>query len=94
MEDVKALDAALPFLGDTIGYYMMETLRTELEAPQHRRIAAYCLGRMGIQNAAEVLEPNVWAQDTALAQACLDSLALLLPPGLLDASAASPVRLK
>ncbi len=81
LEDVKALDAALPFLGDTIGYHMMETLRTELEAPQHRRIAAYCLGRMGIQSAAEVLEPNVWAQDTALAQACLDALALLLPPG-------------
>ena len=59
----------------------METVRTELEAPEHRRIAAYSLGRMGFQDGATVLESNVWVDDAALARACLDALALLLPPG-------------
>ncbi len=80
IEEVKSLDAALPHLGATLGSYMTETLRTELETPQHRRIAAYCLGRMGMHNATEALAAHLWSQDTDLARACVDALALLLPP--------------
>lgn len=79
--DVKSLDTALPYLGNTIGSYMLETLRTGLETPQHRRIAAYCLGRMGVHAASEDLAANLWADDAVLARTCLDALASLLPPG-------------
>lgn len=81
LEEVKALDAALPTLGDILNPFLLETLRTELETPQHRRIAAYCLGRTGARDAAGLLEENLRAEDADLAKTCLDALVTLLPPG-------------
>lgn len=71
---VYAIDAALPLLEPVLTPLMKETLRTELETPQHRRIAAYCLGRMKALNAVETLGQYAVEQDTDLSRACADAL--------------------
>ncbi len=74
LERVRALDAALPALQATLTPFMLETLRTEIETPLHRRIAAYCLGRMGALNAVETLGEYAWSDDYVLSRACVDAL--------------------
>jgi len=73
-DHARALDAALPALEGTLAPFMIETLRTEIETPQHRRIAAYCLGRMGSLNAIETLGEHAWADDMTVARACVEAL--------------------
>jgi len=73
-EQVRALDGALPSLEPVLAPLMAETLRTELETPQHRRIAAYCLGRMKALNAIETLGNYAVEQDGELSRTCADAL--------------------
>ena len=56
-------------------------VRTEIETVEHRRLAAYCLGRTGAQEAKDILTDNLHAEDADFAKTCLDALATLLPPG-------------
>ena len=81
LTDVTALNNALPMLGDFLNPLLIETLRTELETEEHRRLAAYCLGRTGAREAKDLLTENLRGENTDLARTCLDALATLLPPG-------------
>ena len=81
LDAVRELDAALPSMDDDLALYLVETLRTELETPLHKRIAAYCLGRMGAYDASDALAEFLWSDDADLARACLDAMAGLLSPG-------------
>lgn len=74
VDRVKALDNALPSLEAKLTPLMLETLRTELETPQHRRIAAYCLGRMKSLAAVETLGHYATQSDQIIAPACVDAL--------------------
>ena len=80
LEQVRLLDAALPQLAEALSELMMETLRTDIETIHHRRIAAYCLGRMGARTAADVLAETAWSDEAELARAGVDALALLAAP--------------
>lgn len=80
-EEVKALDSALPSLGNILDTFLMETLRTELETPEHKRIAAWCLGRTKVLEAAPLLFELAWNSDPELAKTALDALVTLMPPG-------------
>lgn len=80
-EEVKALDCALPSLGDILDTFLVETLRTELETPEHKRIAAWCLGRAKVMEAAPLLFESTWNSDPELAKTALDALVSLMPPG-------------
>ncbi len=73
-EQVRALNSALPRLSDLLEPFMVETLRTEIEASQHRRIAAFCLGRMGAHRAIDVLADHAWHEDASIAHASVDAL--------------------
>jgi HEAT repeat protein len=71
---VRALDGALPALEAALAPLMEETLRTEIEAAEHRRIAAYCLGRMGGDGAVDTLGHYAAGNDMTLSRACADAL--------------------
>lgn len=77
---VRALDASLPAIGNVLEPYMHDTLRTEIETSQHRRIAAYCLGRMGAEDTVDTLAAYAWGDDEAVARACVDALYMLSAP--------------
>ena len=81
LEEVAPLNNALSQLGDFLNPLLLETLRTEIETVEHRRLAAYCLGRTGAQEAKDILTDNLHAEDADFAKTCLDALATLLPPG-------------
>ncbi len=74
LEQVRAVDKALPAMDGILTSFMMETLRTDLETLLHRRIAAYCLGRMSAVSAVDVLGEYSWSDDDTLARACVDAL--------------------
>ncbi len=74
LERVRALNNVLPVFEPVIAPLMIETLRTDLETPLHRRIAAYCLGRMGCRSAIDVLAERAWSTDPELARMCVDAL--------------------
>ena len=74
VECVKALDNALPSLEAKLTPLMLETLRTELETPHHRRIAAYCLGRMKSLAAVETLGHYAKQTEQIIAHTCVDAL--------------------
>lgn len=80
LDDVKMLNASLPALHDLLGDLMLETLRTEIEMPLHKRIAAYCLGQMGVHAAVDDLAECVWSDDPSLAHMCIESLARINAP--------------
>lgn len=73
-EQVRMLDGALPAMEPMAAPFMIETLRTELETPEHKRIAAYCLGRMKALNAVETLGDYALKQDSQLSGVCADAL--------------------
>ena len=80
---VRPLDAALPRLGSRLEKMMTATLETEIEAPRHRRAAAYCLGRSGIEAAAPLLSKFAQTGQGDLAQTCAVALSMLRSPGAL-----------
>jgi HEAT repeat protein len=80
---VRPLDAALPKLGPRLEKMMTATLETELEAPRHRRAAAYCLGRSGAAAAAPLLAKYARAGQGDLAETCAVALSMLRSPGAL-----------
>jgi len=79
-ERVRPLDAALPKLGPRLEKMMTATLETELEAPRHRRAAAYCLGRSGTESAVSLLSKYAQAGQGDLAQTCAVALSMLRSP--------------
>lgn len=78
---VRALDGALPALEAALAPLMEETLRTEIETLEHRRIAAYCLGRMGGDGAVDTLGHYAAGNDIILSRACADALYAIGTPG-------------
>ncbi len=80
---VRPLDAALPRLGPRLEKMMTATLEAEIEAPRHRRAAAYCLGRSGIEAAAPLLSKYAQSEQGDLAQTCAVALSMLRSPGTL-----------
>lgn len=77
---VHAVNEALPHLESMLGPLMAETLRTELETLPHRRIAAYCLGRMGSAIHADLLAEQAWNKEVELDRACVNALYGILAP--------------
>ncbi len=80
---VRTLDAALPRLGPRLEKMMTATLETELEAPRHRRAAAYCLGRSGADAAATLLAKYAQTGQDDFAETCAVALSMLRSPGVL-----------
>lgn len=80
---VRPLDAALPRLGARLEKLMTATLEAEIEAPRHRRAAAYCLGRSGAEAAAPLLAKHAQTGQGDLAQTCAVALSMLRSPGAL-----------
>lgn len=80
---VRPLDAALPRLGSRLEKMMTATLETELEAPRHRRAAAYFLGRSGVEGAAPLLAKCAQAGQDDLAETSAVALSMLRSPGAL-----------
>lgn len=80
---VRTLDASLPRLGPRLESLMTATLETEIEAPRHRRAAAYCLGRTGSVGAAPVLAKYAQSEQGDLAQTCAVALSMLRAPDVL-----------
>ena len=79
-EQVRALESALPLLSDLLEPFMLETLRTEIETSQHRRIAAFCLGRMGAHRAIDALAEHAWNEDALISRASVDALYAIASP--------------
>ncbi len=79
-ERVYAVDAALPGMGRKVESLLSGTLETEIEDMRHRRVAAYCLGRIGNPANAALLVKYAWSEDRDLADACIQGLALLRAP--------------
>lgn len=81
LEDVGALDAALPEMGDILDTFMIETIRTALETREHKCIALYCLGRTKSTQATPLLFDLTWGSDAELSKFAIDALDSAMPPG-------------
>lgn len=74
---ITELDKALPYLRRRLAQPMMNLLQSTGETTVRRRAAAYSLGRMGVEEARELLVRGAWAEDEALAWSCAEGLLLL-----------------
>ena len=74
---IAPVDDILPYLRRWLTQSMTTTLENNAEVLMRRRAAAYTLGRMKVEEAAELLVRGVWADDPLLSWSCAEGLHML-----------------
>jgi len=69
-EAIYALDFALPQLATSMGAEFLRLYQEESLPIPMRRAAAYCLGRMRVSEAMDLLGAGMWAAEPTLATSC------------------------
>jgi len=73
-------ESPLPQLGPKLGGYCLEILQDDAQGEDVRGWAAYCLGRMRVNEAYEPLTDALWNGPAELAYACVEALYWLDDP--------------
>jgi len=79
-EGLARLDAVIPTLRTRFEPHLLDVLAAPAEPPTHKRVAAYCLGRMNSVAAAAPLAECAWNADETTALACVQALFAIRDP--------------